>query len=793
MLFNYLTVAFRNLTRNKFSTLVKLFSLSVGMICFAIISLFVYDEMSYDKFHRNPEQVFRVVKDFVNEEGSALPDATTPPALAPALSRELPEVAHATRVFPGWGRKFLLEVGDVRQYEENLMRIDSNFFDVFSFEFVKGSKTTALTSNNFILLTETSAKRYFQNEDPIGEPIRIGEGDAATDYFVTGVIKDVSRNSHFSFDFLTSIRSVGVPTLDSEWNWYNFYTYVRLHPDADAANFNSKLQPLYQMHNPEGTNQFYSQALTDIHLRSNLKWELGANGDYSYVIILITIAVFIMLLASINYINLVTAQSARRAKEVGVRKVSGAGQGLLVGQFLMESIVLTLAATILSISVAEAILPLFSELFNGTLSFLDGQNQVVLYTLLGIGVLTGILAGIYPALYISSFQPAAVLKGLSAKGSGGVFLRKGLVTFQFVISTVLIIGALVISSQIAYIQNKNIGFDKENVLLINNASRLPNRQVLLDEIKKNANVIEAGGANGVLGGQNWTTGISALESETELLLNFLMIDYNFLDAVKISFEEGRNFSPEFISDSTAVILNKTAVRQLNLLGPVIGSRVIAGDRRAENPLYLTVVGVLDDFHFTSFHDQIKPFGFILNESRVSTLFVKIGDQDVSGTIEEIEKVWNATVPDRPFEYSFQDAQIAKLYGAEQKFQKMFSYFTVVAIAIACLGLFGLSVYTAQLRLKEVGIRKILGASVLSITHLLSIEFLKLVGLAVLISMPLAWYLMSQWLQNFAYRMELSPVQFISAGLAAIIIAIATVSFHCVKAGMSNPVKALKDE
>ena len=516
------------------------------------------------------------------------------------------------------------------------------------------------------------------------------------------------------------------------------------------------------------------------------------NGDYAYVLILVTIAVFIMLLASINYINLVTAQSAQRAKEVGVRKVSGAGHGLLVGQFLTESVVLTLAATILSIALAEAILPIFSELFNGDLSFLDPQYQELLIMLFGVGLLTGILAGIYPALYIASFRPAAVLKGLNVKSAGGVFLRKGLVTFQFVISTVLIIGALVISSQIEYIKEKNIGFDKENVLLINNAGRLQNRQALLNEIGTLPNVINVGGANGVLGGQNWTTSLSAPDSESALLLNFLIVDHNFLNTVKVSFRDGRNFSKDFRSDSSAIVINQTAVRQLNLQEPVIGSRVIWGNARAENPQYATVIGVLDDFHFTSFHDRIKPFGFVLNEARVSALFVKLGDENITRTIAEIENAWSELVPDRPFEYSFQDAQVAKLYGAEQKFQELFSYFTIVAIAIACLGLFGLSVYTAQLRLKEVGIRKVLGASVMSITHLLSFEFLKLVGFAVIISMPLAWYLMSQWLENFAYRMNLSAIQFLMAGGAAILIAIVTVSFHCIKTGLSNPVNALKD-
>jgi putative ABC transport system permease protein len=793
MLRNYFIVAFRNLLRNKTASLIKMTSLAVGMICFAVISLFVYHELSFDTFHENPKQIYRVVKDFMNDDGSAIPDATTPPGLAPAMWDELPEIASATRVFPNWGRKYLLQVGDVRNYEEKLIRIDSSFFEVFSFQFVKGDEKTSLTNPNFILLTESAAKRYFNNEDPIGKAIKINIGLNGTDFFVTGILKDIPENSHFDFDFLISVRSFQYAQLDTDWGWYNFYTYARLKPETDPAAFIAKLPDLYKRHVEDGPNKFYAQVITDIHLKSNLKWELKANGDASYVKILSTIAIFVVLLAAINYINLVTAQSAKRAKEVGIRKVSGAFHGLLMRQFMLESVILALAATIISIAAAEALLPLFHDLFNTSLSFFNPENQVILWMLAGVGVLTGLLAGIYPAMYLSSFKAVSVLKGTFTQTTSGNFLRKGLVTFQFMISTVLIIGALVISGQIDFIRTKNLGFEKDNILMINNASNLQNHDALMTEIKKINGVVNAGGSNGVLGGQNWTTSIKTEDNKNSLLLNFLSTDYDFLDVMGVNFKEGRNFSRAHGTDSSAIILNEAAARQLGLAEPVVGTRVNIGTDDQDKPIYASVIGLINDFHFTSFHDPIKPFGFFLNQQNVNTLFVKINGDNIQASVDHVKQTWAKLVPSRPFEFTFQDEQVAKLYNNEQRFKKLFSYFTLVAIAIACLGLLGLSAFTAQQRTKEIGIRKVLGASVLGITQLLSRDFLKLIVIAIVLSAPLAWYLMDQWLASFAYRITISGWMFVLAALIAIGIALFTISFQSIKAALANPVDSLRNE
>ncbi|MBY0435665.1 MAG: ABC transporter permease, partial [Cyclobacteriaceae bacterium] len=667
MLKNYLKIAWRNLLRNKASSLIKISSLSIGMICFAIISLFVYHELSYDRFHENPEQIYRVVKDFVNDDGSTVPDATTPPAMAPALWSELPEVASATRVFPGWGRKYLLQVADNRQYEEALIRIDSSFFNVFSFPFIKGDSKSSLSSPDFILLTESAAKRYFNDQDPMGKAIKIDLGPNGKDFFVTGILKDVPENSHFRFDFLISVRSFGYNGLDTDWDWYNFYTYTRLKKDTEPSLFIQKLQPLFNRHNPESKNRYYAQAITDIHLKSKLKWELQTNGDESYVRILSTIALFVIVLAVINYVNLVTAQSAKRAKEVGIRKVSGALSGLLIRQFLLESVILALASTFVSIVLAEVMLPFMSELFDTQLSFFDTQNQPVLLMLASIGLLTGLLAGIYPAMYLSSFNPVNILKGTLSQGSKGDFLRKGLVTFQFVISTCLIIGAMVISRQIDFLRSKNIGFEKENILIINNTGGLQNKQAILDELKKVNGVVNAGGADGVLGGQNWTNGIQTPERQNSVLLNFLCTDHDFLDVLGVNFKEGRNFSQSYATDSSSIIINETTVKQLGLKEPLLGSRLLWGNDNQGNPVYASIIGVIKDFHFTSFHDPIKPFGFVLNEPRVNTFFVKVKNSDLPSTLASIKAVWEKNVQARPFEYSFQDEQVAKLYSNERKF------------------------------------------------------------------------------------------------------------------------------
>ncbi len=793
MLLNYFKIALRNLLRHRTSSLIKIFSLAIGMICFAIISLFVYHELSFDRFHKNPEQIYRIVKDFVNDDGSSIPDATTPPGMGPAIQKDLPEAAFTARIFPNWGRKYLFEYGEERSYQEKVIRADSSFFQVFSFPFIKGDGKGIEQQSNSILITESAAKRLFGNEDAIGKTIRINISQNGTEFQVTGILKDVPANSHFTFEFIIPIRSFNVPDLDTRWNWYNFYTYTRLKPNTDPAAFQVKLRELFKKNDPENKNYFYTQPITDIHLKSNLKWELGTNGDESYIKILSIVAVFIILLAAINYINLVTAQASTRAKEVGIRKVTGAHYTSLIKQFLLESVLTAAIATIVSIAAAECILPYFQSLFNASLSFFAPGTTVIWITFIVITLIIGIIAGIYPAFYLSSFQPAKVLKGLVTSGKQGALFRKALVTFQFVISTLLISGSLIVASQMNYLRNKNLGFQSENVLMIPNAGWLQNRDAVLNELKKTGGVKEAGGADGVLGGLNWTGDARAKGEENFLLLNFLVVDYHFLDVMDVRFKDGRNFDRLHGTDSIGIVLNETAVRQMGIKEPVIGSQVQWGTDEKNNPIYYNVIGMIEDFHFTSFHDPIKPFGFVLGENNTNTLFVKIQSSNMEATIAGLKNTWDKVVADRPFEYSFQDEQVARLYQNDIKFQNLFSYFTGIAIIIACLGLFGLSIHTAKQRLKEIGIRKALGSTVAQIVQLLSIGFLKLVALAIIIAIPLAWFAGESWLQSFAYRAEVSIWVLIAGGFVTVLIALITVSFQSIRAGLTNPVDSLKSE
>ncbi|MFD2573017.1 ABC transporter permease [Spirosoma soli] len=792
MIRSYLKIALRNQRNNGTFSLLNIGGLATGLVCFTVIALFVNRELRFDQFHHQPEQVYRVVKDFVNDDGTRVPDATTPPPLAPALQKDLPEVANATRLFPSWGNKVLVEYGDKRYYEPDGMAVDSSFFDVFDFAFRSGTKQAAFKNPNSILLTETFARKYFGDTNPIGKTLKVNINDG-TLFTVTGVLKDVPANSHFTFSFLMPLTFDG--DVSTQWGQYNFYTYVRLRPTADPTAFASKLQPLVNKYVPDNTNQFYTQALTDIHLTSALRWELGTNGDRSYVRILILIAVFIIILAGVNYVNLVTAQSSKRAKEIGVRKASGAPRSSVIRQFLVESVVTAMLAFVLAIAVVAVLLPFTNNLLGSGLSLFSAESRPVWLILVGVVLLVGLLAGLYPALYLSSFEPVKVLKGNFVTSRKGVVLRQGLVVFQFVISITLLAGALVVSRQLTFMQEKKVGFDQENIVVVSNAGGLTNRDALVDEWKKDPAVVNVGEATGVFGKSNWTIGVRAKGKRENLLLNFLVVDYDFLPTMDVALKEGRTFSRQFGTDSTAIVLNEAAVKQLGLTEPVVGRKIAwnSGDGPEADSNYYHVIGVVKDFHFSSFRETIKPFGFVANFKNPGTLFVKVRSADMAQTVAALQRIWTKFVPEKPFEYSFQDEQMAKLHESEARFQHLFSSLTTLAMIIACLGLFGLAIYTAEQRTKEIGVRKVLGASVPSVVALLSKDFLKLVLIAIIIAIPIAWYTMHQWLQGFAYKIDLSWWMFALAGVLAALVALLTVSYQSIKAALMNPVKCLRSE
>jgi len=802
MIKNYFKMAWRSLLKQKGFSFINIFGLATGMACSLLIFLFVKDETSYDRFHHDAGQIYRVVKDFVNDDGSRLPDATTPPALAPAMQKDIPEVAITTRVFPGWGANFLIKYGDKKISEDKLYRVDSSFFDVFTFPFVHGNAKDAFKEVQSIVLTESSAKRYFGNDNPVGKILQI---DRLGNLMVTGVIKDVPHASHFHFDFLISTRKFG-GNIDADWGFYNFYTYAKLKPNSDITAFSKKVQDVYKRNTTDGTNIFYVQPLTDIHLTSNLKWELEPNSDKLYVYVFTVIGIFILLIAGINYVNLTTAKASVRAKEIGVRKVTGALRSSLIAQFLVESVITCFLAAVLAIIFAQLLLPVANALTLKQLTVI-GNPGVLGYMLVGV-LLLGMIAGFFPAIYLSSFKPIAVLKGLKVSEKGTLSLRKTLVVVQFTISIVLIIGVLIISQQMRYLQSAKLGLNKEQVIVVKNADAMTatQRNVFQNTLLQVQEVKKVATSDGVVGGQNWTNSMSVKGSQNSQLVNFLNVSYDFPDVLGIEMKEGRSFSSNFPADTLnngipggpleqnigSIILNETAVKDLGVTAPAVGKQIL-WDSDADTMYYVTIVGVAKDFHFTSLRNEIKPFAFVNNSKRAANFTIKLSTDNVQSSLAQIENTWKKLLAERAFEYYFLDETYAKLYQSEERFQKVFINLVILGIIIACLGLLGLTTFSAQQRVKEIGVRKVLGASVPHVVALLSKDFLKLVLIALVLAVPVAWWLMNEWLKDFAYRINIEWWIFLVAAVIAIIIAFVTISTQAIKAAISNPVKSLRTE
>ena len=802
MIKNYFKMAWRSLLKQKGFSFINIFGLATGMACSLLIFLFVKDETSYDRFHHDAGQIYRVVKDFVNDDGSRLPDATTPPALAPAMQKDIPEVAITTRVFPGWGANFLIKYGDKKISEDKLYRVDSSFFDVFTFPFVHGNAKDAFKEVQSIVLTESSAKRYFGNDNPVGKILQI---DRLGNLMVTGVIKDVPHASHFHFDFLISTRKFG-GNIDADWGFYNFYTYAKLKPNSDITAFSKKVQDVYKRNTTDGTNIFYVQPLTDIHLTSNLKWELEPNSDKLYVYVFTIIGIFILLIAGINYVNLTTAKASVRAKEIGVRKVTGALRSSLIAQFLVESVITCFLAAVLAIIFAQLLLPVANALTLKQLTVIDNPG-VLGYMLVGV-LLLGMIAGFFPAIYLSSFKPIAVLKGLKVSEKGTLSLRKTLVVVQFTISIVLIIGVLIISQQMRYLQSAKLGLNKEQVIVVKNADAMTatQRNVFQNTLLQVQEVKKVATSDGVVGGQNWTNSMSVKGSQNSQLVNFLNVSYDFPDVLGIEMKEGRSFSSNFPADTLnngipggpleqnigSIILNETAVKDLGVTAPAVGKQIL-WDSDADTMYYVTIVGVAKDFHFTSLRNEIKPFAFVNNSKRAANFTIKLSTDNVQSSLAQIENTWKKLLAERAFEYYFLDETYAKLYQSEERFQKVFINLVILGIIIACLGLLGLTTFSAQQRVKEIGVRKVLGASVPHVVALLSKDFLKLVLIALVLAVPVAWWLMNEWLKDFAYRINIEWWIFLVAAVIAIIIAFVTISTQAIKAAISNPVKSLRTE
>lgn len=788
---NYIKIASRNMLKHKGYSFINIAGLSIGVaVCF-LIFLWVKDEVSYDRFHANSENIYRILwKARYGDNEWNIPIIPVP--VGTTLEKDFPEVKHATQFVAG-GLTFKKDNDFIR--EQNILFVDNDFFNVFSINFISGSAESVLETEDAIILTKKTAEKYFPNQSAVGQFIERNDGKT---FRVTGIVEDFPAQSHFHFDFLTPIKTLAfVEERKDGWSFATVYTYIALHPGSNPQDLDRKFQAYVNENVLEDdflTGDNYSsfplQPMLDIHLKSHLETELEPNGNISYVYLFSIIAFIILLLACINFINLATARSLMRAREVGVRKVLGSQRYQLIRQFFAESLLYVLVAVFTAVVLASAVLPAFNDFAGKALRLDLLSSPVTILVLAGLTLLVTILAGSFPALFLSSFSPLQVLRGSVLKIDGRDWLRKSLVVTQFCISTGLIIGTLVVWRQLNFLQNERLGFDREQVLVINRATALgQNYNTFLDQVRALPQVKKAAAAQN-LPGKGYDSSLFSPEQPAnykETSLSYTFVDNQFLDALGMELAAGRNFSPELASDSSAYIINETAAKALGWDNP-IGKQLDYGGF-IKGP----VIGVVKDFNFESLHHEIKPLVMLHTRWNASLIAVRLQSGEVNNSITAIQNLWKEFVPASPFDYTFLDENYRELYEKEQRMGQIFIVFSALAIFIACLGLLGLSAYIAAQRTKEIGIRKVLGASVTGIAAMLSKDFIKLVLIAAVIAFPLSWWGMSKWLEDFAYRTQISWWIFAIAGTAAVLIALITVSFQAIRAAVANPVDSLKNE
>lgn len=804
MIKNYLKTAWRSIRKNKLFSFINILGLSIGIATCFIIMLYVQDELSYDCFNKNADNIARVVFR-ANLNGGKIDESVTMPPVAQTMKKDFPEVEDATRIL-NFGRPKTTCNNRVFK-EDRFVLVDPNFFSIFTLPMLKGDAKTALTQPDGIVLTRETAEKYFGNAEPLGKVIEINT-DSNRVYKVTGVIKNIPANSHFHFDIFGSMTSWAFAKADT-WLGGNFHTYLLLKPHSDIKKIEARFPGMVEKYMGPQIQQamglslkqfitkgnslgFSLQPLKDIHLNSNTTTEFEPGGNAAYVYIFGGVAVFMLLVACINFVNLSTAGASKRAKEVGVRKVAGSGKLQLISQFLTESIVISFFALLVAFALVQLALPAFNTISGKHLS-LDVKP---ILAFAGLGLLVGVVAGIYPAFYLSSFKPIAVLKGKLTGNNRSFGLRSSLVVFQFFISVALIIGTIVVYQQMKYIQNKDLGFDREQIIVIPNSYALgKNEKAYEQQMLQDPRIINATASYyKPAGPTNYNNALAYPQGNDHLVVDGVEyhVDENYIPTLGMKMISGRNFSKEFGTDSLAIILNETAAHALGWNNmTAVGKTVIRqnSDRGTNIPFH--VVGVVKNFNFKSLHEAISPLYMTLQPE--GGLIFKIKTTNVAGLLATMKKQWDSYQTEEPFTCSFMDDLFNNTYAAEQKTGTILNIFSVLIILVACLGLFGLVTYTAEQRTKEIGIRKVLGASVTQVTEMLSKEFVKLVLIASLISFPVAWWGMNKWLQSFAYRITISWWIFIVAALAALLIALITVSLQAIKAALANPVNSLRSE
>ena len=799
MISNYIKIAWRNLIRHKTYSIVTLLGLASGMTCTLMLGLYVYDELTFDQYHANSANIYRLnvnVKWDDNDMNMAMGSAP----MGPALRQEYPEIKNVLRVKPDNG--LLFRVGTKALHTNGVIYADSTLFSFFDYLFIEGNPHTTLLTPNSVVLTRKLAMALFgQTTGLLGKLVRVKDEQFLT---VAGVIDDVPVSHHLSFEAILPYSNTQLNAIKMDkWDNFGSATYVLLTPKSNAHQLEQKMPAFYKKYiaqaigddTGKGVTFLMSfQPLATIHLYSSHLLGVGAGngGNIAYVYTFSIIGLFILLIAIVNYVNLATARSSGRAREIGVRKAVGSLRRQLIGQFLAESTLLTMLSLLFSLLLTRLILPFFNSMAAKSLS-IDLGNPQTLCLLIGFGLLIGLVSGLYPAFVLARFDPVTVLKGSFSSTKSGLLFRKSLVVLQFTVSIIMIAGTLVVYQQLQYMQHTQLGFNQEQVIALSLKSPAVQRSVgvLKEKLRQNSVIERVSLTGGSVGGDmnNKTTFsfYSASGKEQPVSTEYFSVDHDFLNVLQISLKEGRNFSPDLASDSTGAVLVNEAM--LNRLG--------WKDRTAGlvefNEKRIPIAGVIRDFHLRSLRNKIEPLVLVLHEDRGDKLLIRVRPQHVATALASVERIYKTLNPDQPFEYMFLDQTFADQYRGDERKGNLFLAFSGMAIFIACLGLFGLATFTAEQRRKEIGVRKVLGASITSVVTLLSKDFLTLVVIAILIASPLAWWAMSRWLQDFAYRIAISWWVFGLAGLLAVIIALVTVSFQSIRAAVVNPVKSLRTE
>ena len=793
MIKNYFKIAVRSLLKSRGTSFINVLGLSIGMACCMIIFLFVQDELSYDKFHKKSDHIFRVLTiDEALGVSSSLVGITLP-ALGEAMEEQFPEVVNRVRLSTQ-GRQ-LINYNQEGFYTEHFAYAEHSLFEVFDFEIVQGDVEGALKQPNTVVFTESMAKKTFGEEDPIGKRIEIGnQGDLE----VVGIVKDIDENSHLDFDVIVSMEQAdtasNIARFLRSWNSISIVTYVELADPSSEQAVEAKMETLIREHEVGENFKVTLQPLEEVHLKSkNILFEnYNLNKtDIGYVYTLAAVGLFVILIASFNFMNLSTARSANRAQEVGVRKVFGAFRSQLINQFMVESVLIAFLSLLIAFVIVASVGSWVNLPFEENLAMLFISNPVWLAGILLFTVVIGLFSGSYPALLLSKYHPINILRGAFKTSSKGVALRKGLVVFQFAISIVMIIGTTIVYDQLQHLRNADKGFDSEQIVTLNvgHPSLQQSVPVLINQLKENPAIAKVARANSMPGRTFGRRGVrpEGTAEEDTWIISVFGFDESFIDLMGMELVDGRIFDKEIQTDQQqAVMINEALAKELVWDEPV-GKKLTFGETER------TIIGVVKDFHFVSMRYQIEPLAMFYNPTRGGNLAIKFQTDNVSEVMSYIKKSWEEIYPNSPLEYRFFDEEFGQQYAFDERFGKLVFSFTWLAIFIACLGLFGLSAFTAEQKTKEIGVRKVLGASVSAIVLLLSKEFTKLVIIAIVVAVPVAYYMMNEWLNDFAYRIDINWLWFLASAMAALLIALLTISFQSVRAATINPAKSLRYE